>query len=111
MDVKLNAGFKRLFAFGEQFGNDKASEVGYSLDLRAWTREFDARDYILEAKDLSQARSIKRLVSADDDAEATGLATMVNERIRLVEENFEPQTDAWWREIVYIVDVAADERL
>lgn len=108
--MELNAEFKRLFAFGEQFGDDEA-RVGYSLEMRRWTREFEAQDYVLAVEDLSRARSVRRLISAGDDAEAIGKATMINERVRLVEENFEPQTDAWWREIVYIVNEAIDDAL
>lgn len=111
MDVKLNAEFKRLFSFGEQFGNDEASQVGYSISLRRWSREFVARDYVLEVTGLSQGRCIKRLVNVDDAAEAIGLAVMVNERIKRAGENFELQSDAWWHEIVYIVDAAIDTKL
>jgi len=109
--MELNAEFKQLFSFGEQFGNDEASRrVGYSLEMRRWMRDV-ARDYVLEVKDLSQARSVRRLVMCGDDAEGVGKATMVNERIKRIQADFETQPGTWWGEIVFIVGEAVDATL
>lgn len=98
--------FERLFKFGEMYGNDEASQVGYSLELRQWTAEFRAQDYVLEVKSLSGNQSIKRLMPADGAPEAIGHAVTINERIKRIPEDLEPQSEEWWREIVYIVHTA-----
>ena len=109
--MELNAELKQLRSLGETYGNDEEPKVGYSLEMRRWTREFVARDYVLEVKDLGQSRRVRRLVKVDDAAEAIGLATMVNERIRKAGRDFEAGLDAWWAEVCFIVDEAANALL